>query len=176
MNTGKNYCFHVLYNNTPYLILELIFNFKIVRQLKNCNTHPMTANQNSIPKQDLEIIKQLYSAINRNDVENFIDLLDSNIFRIEFEDSTYRGQTELRQNFLSGRSNWAEGACEPVEFFLQGNKIVVDAHVKVRLKNESKWIDAHVADVFSIHAGRVAEFHSFATKQKAFEWATTHSP
>lgn len=135
----------------------------------------MTALKNTITKQDLEIIQKVYSGINQNDPESVLQLLHSIIVRNEFEDSpkgsTFRGHAELKQNLTSGRSNWAEGACEPIEFFVEGNKIVVDVHVKVRLKNETKWIDTHSTDGFLIKDGQVAEFHSFTTKQKAFEWA-----
>ncbi len=123
----------------------------------------------------IEIIKKIYSGLNRNDIDSVMELLDSNVVRNEFEGSpnsgTYRGLTDLRQHIQSGRSTWAEGACEPIEFFPEGNKVVVIVHVKVRLKNESKWIDSQVADGFTLKDGRVLEFHSFTTKQKAFVWA-----
>ncbi|WP_374080138.1 nuclear transport factor 2 family protein [Bdellovibrio bacteriovorus] len=131
----------------------------------------MTSFQNSSSNEDIEVIKQVYSGINRNDVDFVLNLMDANVFRIEFESGTYRGYAEMRSHLISGRSTWAEGACEPVEFFPKGNKIVVIVHVKVRLKNNSQWIDAHTTDGFELKEGRVTEFHSFTTKQKAIEWA-----
>lgn len=134
----------------------------------------MTSFKHVDAGEDIEIIRQLYAGINRNDIDFVLTLMDSNIFRIEFEGfpaaGTYRGLTEMRQHLINGRSTWAEGTCEPVDFITAGNKIVVTVHVKVRLKNTPEWIDGQIADGFIIKDGRVAAFHSFANNQKAFEW------
>lgn len=124
----------------------------------------------------IEVIKQVYSGINRNDIDFVLSLFDVNVIRTEPEEfptaGTYRGLAEMKQHLTSGgRSEWAEGACEPIEFFPAENKIVVIVHVKVRLKNHSEWIDARIADGFSFKDGRITEFHSFGNKQKAFTWA-----
>ena len=135
----------------------------------------MTSLKHSGSEGDIEIIRQVYSGINRNDIDFVLTLMDADITRIEPEGfptaGTYRGQADMRQHLITGRSTWAEGACEPVDFFTAGNKIVVTVHIKVRLKNNSEWIDARIADGFIIKDGRVAEFHSFTNNQKAFEWA-----
>lgn len=124
---------------------------------------------------DLEIIRQVYAGINANDVDSILDLMHSDIVRIEPEGfptaGTYRGHTEMRQHLKSGRSTWAEGSCDPVNFFVSGNKIVVVVHIKVRLKDHSNWIDAQIADGFVLEQGKVREFHSFANDMKAFIWA-----
>lgn len=134
----------------------------------------MTSFKDSGSEEDIEIIRQVYSGINRNDIDFVLNLMDVDITRIEPEGfptaGTYRGHTDMRQHLITGRSTWAEGACEPVDFFTAGNKIVVTVHIKVRLKNNSEWIDARIADGFIIKDGRVAEFHSFLNNQKAFEW------
>lgn len=131
----------------------------------------MTSFKNSSSDADIEIIKQVYSGINRNDPDSVLKLFDTNIIRTEFEEGIYRGHAEMRQHLINGRSTWAEGACEPIEFFPAENKIVVIVHVKVRLRNQSNWIDSQTADGFSLNEGRVTEFHSFTSKQKAFAWA-----
>lgn len=135
----------------------------------------MTTFQNSSSYKDIDVIKKIYSGINRNDIDSVLDLLDSNIVRVEFEGfptaGIYRGRTDVRRHLANGRSTWAEGSCEPIECFANGNKVIVVVRVKVRLKKDSKWVDAHIADGFTLIDGRVTEFHSFATKQKAFDWA-----
>lgn len=124
---------------------------------------------------DIDVIKQFYSGLNSNDIESAIKLFDENIIRNEFEGTpiagAYRGLTEMRNNLISGRSTWAEGSCEPIEFFTSHGKTVVIVHVKVRVKNNTTWIDAKVADGFSLKAGLITEFHSFLDKEKALIWA-----
>jgi len=135
----------------------------------------MTTFKQSVSEQDIEIIRQIYYGINRNDIDSVLNLMNVDIMRIEPEGfptaGVYRGHTDIRQHLITGRSTWADGGCEPVDFFTVGNKIVVTVHIKVRLKNHSEWIDAWIADGFILKGGRVTEFHSFPNNQTAFEWA-----
>ena len=124
---------------------------------------------------DIEVIQQFYTSLNRNDVDAVVKLLDENIVRSEFEGApgagTFRGIQELRNHIISGRSTCAEGACEPVEFFPNGHKTVVLVHVKVRLKENPNWIDGQVSDGFALKDGKITEFHSFTSSEKAFAWS-----
>ena len=95
----------------------------------------MTALENSSSDKNIEIIKKVYSGMNQNDIDAVMSLLDTNVIRIEPEflsAATYRGHVELRNHISSGRNTWAEGACEPVEFFSKANKVVVIVHIKVQ--------------------------------------------
>ena len=135
----------------------------------------MIVNAQSAIAGEIEIIRQVYDGINRNDIDFVLSLMDAGITRVEFEGfpaaGTYQGLTEMRQHLITGRSTWAEGACEPVDFFTKENKIVVPVHIRVRLKNKTEWIDDRIADGFIIKNGLVAEFHSFPDKERAFKWA-----
>lgn len=137
----------------------------------------MATNAHPGNLQDIETIKRLYAGINSNDIDAVIKLMDDNIIRIEPEGfptaGTYRGLSALRQHLMTGRSTWADGGCEPVDFFAVEDKMVVAVHIKVRLKDKSDWIDAQITDGFIIKDGRIAAFHSFATHPKALEWAAT---
>lgn len=131
----------------------------------------MTALQNTDSDKNIEIVKKFYSSLNQNNLDSLFNLLDAGITRNEFDTGTYRGLAELQSHFTQARSTWAEGACEPMEFFSNADKIVVSVHVKVRRKNETNWIDGHVADAFLLKDELITEFHSFLDKQKAFQWA-----
>lgn len=134
----------------------------------------MAAIQEPSSDENIKIIKQVYFGINQYDLDSVLSLLDADVVRVEPKEltgGTYRGHVEMRNHIISGRSTWAEGAIEPVEFFSNENKIVVIVHIKVRLKNDPKWLDAQLADGFSLKGGLVTEFHSFMNRQSAFEWA-----
>ena len=139
----------------------------------------MTSSPHSSSEKDIEVIKQVYTGINRNDIDFVLDLLDASVLRIEPEEfptpGRYQGHSAMRDHLIKGRSTWAEGGCEPVDFIPAGNKIIAIVHIKVRLKNNTNWIDAHIADGFSIKEGLVTEFHSFINQEKALEWAGTTS-
>ncbi len=92
---------------------------------------------------DIDILQQFFAAINRNDVEAACQDLAPDVVRVEppgFPTSgTYRGIAAFKQQFVTGRGQWAEGACTPEQFLQNGNKIVAYVHVLVRLQGASDW-------------------------------------
>jgi ketosteroid isomerase-like protein len=109
---------------------------------------------------EIEALHQFFAAINRNDMQAIIRDFDPQIVRIEPEGfptaGTYRGIAEVQEHITKGRGTWAEGTCEPEEFFTQGDKVVVYLHVRVRLKDSIDWIDGCFADGFVFRAGVLA--------------------
>ena len=124
---------------------------------------------------ETEILKELYAAINRNDIPAALEFLDPEILRVEppgFPASgSYRGHAEVEAHWSQARKTWAEGSCEPENFAVSGDKVVAFLHVRVRLKNRADWIDARIADAFVFRNGKITEMRSFAEGEKALEWA-----
>lgn len=133
------------------------------------------AKQNSNSTNETEVLREFYAALNRNDVPATLKLCDPQIERIEPEgfptSGTYRGYAEVEPLFASARSTWAEGACEPERFVVNGDKVVVYVHVKVRLKDHADWIDAHIADGFVVRNGKVVQFRTYVDPKDALAWA-----
>jgi uncharacterized protein len=131
-----------------------------------------------MPQPDSNVIaaiKQVYAAINSGQTSRAALFFDPQIKRIEFEGfpmaGTYTGPEAVLQHFASARATWAEGSCQPEQFFVSGNKIVVIVHVSVRLKTSENWIKAYLADVFTFRNDKIIEMYTFAEKEQAFAWA-----
>jgi ketosteroid isomerase-like protein len=124
---------------------------------------------------EMETVRKIYIAINRNDVPAAMEFFDLHAERVEppgFPTAgTYRGHAAILAHISSGRNTWAEGVCEPEKLIAAGDKIVVFCHVRVRLKDHMDWIDARFADGYTFRNGKVIRFHSFAERQEALEWA-----
>lgn len=124
---------------------------------------------------EIESVKEIYAAINRNDVPAAIKYFDPQIERIEptgFPSAgTYRGPAEVVAHISKGRNSWGEGTCEPERFIVADDKIVVFVHVRVRLKDHTDWIDARFADVYTFRNGKAIEMRSFGERQEALAWA-----
>jgi ketosteroid isomerase-like protein len=122
-----------------------------------------------------ETLKQVYAAINANDIAAAIAFFDPAIERIEPKGfpsaGVYRGHAEVKAHLEQGRGTWAEGSCEPERFIVAGDKVVVFLHVRVRLEGQSEWIDARIADGFAFRDGKVIQMCSFAESQEALDWA-----
>ena len=135
------------------------------------------SNESSIEKEALE---RFYAAINRHDMQAITDDFDPQIVRVEFEDSptggTYRGIADVRENVSKGRGTWAEGSCEPEQFLINGEKIVVYLHARVRLKGATDWTGGRFADGFAFRDGRIVEHRSFGERGQALDWAGIDDP
>lgn len=124
---------------------------------------------------ETEMLRQAYAALNRNDVAGFVKDFDPQIERIEPADSpgggTYHGLEAVKAHVAHHRGNWAEGACEPQRFLVAGDKVIVFADVRVRLKHETEWREGRTADVFTFRNGKAIQFRTFFDEQQALEWA-----
>ncbi|MFM9905202.1 MAG: nuclear transport factor 2 family protein [Pyrinomonadaceae bacterium] len=76
----------------------------------------------------------------------------------------------VKAHVAQGRSTWAEGACEPERFVTARDKVVVSCHVRVRLKDQTDWLEGRTADVFTFRDGKVIEFRTFAEENDALEF------
>ena len=124
---------------------------------------------------ETEALREVYAAINRNDIPAALKIFDPQIEWIEFEGfpsaGVYRGHAEVKVHLSQGRETWAEGSCEPERFIVAGDKIIVFLYVRVRLKNKLEWIEGRLADVFTFRNGKVIQMRTFAERQQALEWA-----
>jgi len=124
---------------------------------------------------EIEVLKQFFAAINRNDMQGMTKYFDPQIVRIEPEGfptaGTYRGIAEVQANVTKGRGTWAEGACEPEKFVTKGDKVVVYLHVRVRLKDSPDWLDGRFADGFVFRDGKITQYLSFGERLDALKWA-----
>ena len=106
---------------------------------------------------EVEALKQFFAAINRNDMQAITRDFDPQIVRVEpagFPTAgTYRGIAEVVGHVSAGRGTWAEGTCEPEQFFVKGDKVVVYLHAHVRKKGSTAWTGGRFADGFAFSNG-----------------------
>ena len=120
-------------------------------------------------------LEKFFAAINRNDMQAIIEDFDPQIVRIEPEGfptaGTYRGIAAVQEHVTKGRGTWAEGTCEPEEFFANGDKVVVYLHARVRLKDSTEWVGGRFADGFVFRNGKIIQYLSFGERADALKWA-----
>ncbi len=129
---------------------------------------------------EIETVKEIYAAINRNDIPAAIRFFDPQMEWIEPSHyqgggGTYRGHADVLEKISTGRNSWAEGRCNLEGYVVAGDKIVVLVHALVRLKDHRDWIDGRFADVWTFRNGMAIQGRSFAERQEALEWAGAKS-
>jgi hypothetical protein len=126
-------------------------------------------------KTETEALEQFFAAINRNDIQAIAKDFDPEIVRVEPEGfptaGTYHGIAEVQEHVRKGRSSWAEGTCAPEKFCVNGDKIVVYLHARVRLKDSSEWVGGRFADGFAFRNGKIIQYLSFGERAEALKWA-----
>jgi truncated hemoglobin YjbI/ketosteroid isomerase-like protein len=124
---------------------------------------------------ETEALKQFFAAINRNDMQAVTKDFDPQIERIEPEGfpsaGSYRGLTEVQEHIAKGRGTWAEGACEPEKFLVNGDRVVVYLHAWVHLKDSTDWVGGRFADGFVFRNGKITQWLSFGERAEALKWA-----
>jgi ketosteroid isomerase-like protein len=123
---------------------------------------------------EVEALKQFFAAINRNDMQAISKDFDPDIVRVEpagFPTAgAYRGIEAVREHVRKGRGSWAEGSCEPEEFFVKGNRAVVFLYAWVRLNDAADWIGGRFADGFVFRDGKIVEYRTFGERDDALDW------
>ena len=120
-------------------------------------------------------LERFFAAINRNDMQALVADLDPDIVRVEPEGhdtaGTFRGVAAVQANVTKGRGTWAEGSCDPEKFLVNGNKVVVYLHARVRKKGATEWMGGRFADGFVFRGGKIVEYRTFWERADALEWA-----
>lgn len=122
----------------------------------------------------VEILKDLYAALNRNDIPGVVASFAPEVTWTEpdhFGTGTQKGLDAVRNHFAAGRDTWAEGTCEPERFIAAGDKIVAFSYVHVRLKGQTEWVQGPMAEVYTFRDGKIIQARVFDDRQESLEWA-----
>ena len=126
------------------------------------------------PAAQSEALREAYAGLNRNDIATFVKNFDPQVVwtePVEFPGGgTHRGLTAVREHITKSRADWAEGTCEPQRFIAAGDKVIVFAHVHVRLKYESEFREGDIADVYTFRDGKVIAVRVFPERRDALKW------
>ena len=126
-------------------------------------------------RQKIPVLRAAYAAFNREDFDGAVSSLDA---QIEWTEpaafpggGTYHGREAVKGYLKQSRDGWAEGSSEPERFITSRDHIVVFVHARFRPKNSDRWQEVRLADVYTVHEGKVVQMHAFADRNEALKWA-----
>ena len=123
---------------------------------------------------EAQAVLNAYATLNRNDLSGFIDIFDPQIEWSLPEEwpggGTFRGFDAVSALLKTSRETWAEGTCEPERYVVVGDRILLYAHVHVRLKTETEYRVGDIVDVFTFRNGKAIQIRTFGDADAALKY------
>lgn len=115
---------------------------------------------------NLSIVKQMYDAFARGDVEAVLGAFDANIEWIEAEGfpygGTYRGPTAVLDGvFVKLGTEWDKWQVMPDEFVADGERVVALGHYSGTYKATGSAIRAPFAHAWQLRNGKAVRFQQY---------------
>ncbi|HEY1498702.1 MAG TPA: nuclear transport factor 2 family protein [Acidobacteriaceae bacterium] len=149
--------------------------FAAVSLLSGCHRGPGKSRSRNEQQRAIALLRSAYAAFNRNDIPSAVAQFDPNVEWTEPAEfpggGTYHGRSEVARYLTQSRAGWTEGASEPVQFTVRGNRIVVFVHAKFRMKDKPAWTEVDLADVYTFHQRTLVAMRAFADRKAALQWA-----
>jgi ketosteroid isomerase-like protein len=114
--------------------------------------------------QNLDVVRHVYAAFGRGDLEGLLALLDANVtWRTPGSPDLptgglWRGVTEVRKFFGLLLSTFDIQDFRPSEFLSQGDKVVVLGTSREGPKGTGRFVDFRWVHVFTLGGGKIVEF------------------
>jgi ketosteroid isomerase-like protein len=128
----------------------------------------------------IALLRDAYTAFNRDDIAAAVERLDPNI---EWQEPAefpgggmYYGRSAVAGYLSRSRADWAEGASEPVKFLVHADRVVVFVQARFRLKDSAAWTEVNLADVYTFRHGTPVAMRAFADRTEALRWTGIESP
>jgi ketosteroid isomerase-like protein len=127
-------------------------------------------------RENVEIVRRLIEAWNSNEQDRVIGILDPGVVfdatRRLVNPKTYTGVQGMRLMFAERDEVWEEFRMEPDEVLDAGDRVVAVGRWVGKGKGSGVEVQQPVADVFTLHDGRVVRFElGFTDRAEALEAA-----
>ena len=119
-------------------------------------------------RENVEIVRRLYDALNRRDVQAVLHLIAPDI-EVRTTVETYRGVEGIRtfvEEVERTFENYTVTVGDPVEV---GDSVVVGAHQRGRGRGSGVDIDHNFTHVWTFAGGRATSLRAFTNRREALE-------
>jgi ketosteroid isomerase-like protein len=127
-------------------------------------------------QENVEVVKRLYDAFNRDDFDAGLALCDSEVVidrsnSIGPDAQTYRGHPGLEQFWSEWKRAWADTRWEIDECIDNGGNVVVLGRLYARGAASGVSVEANVSQVVVVRGGKVLSSKLFQSRSDALEAA-----
>jgi ketosteroid isomerase-like protein len=127
-------------------------------------------------RENVEVVKRLYDAFNRDDFDAGLALCDSEVVidrsnSIGPDAQIYRGHPGLEEFWSQWKRAWAETRWEIDECIDNGDNVVVLGRLHARGAASGVTVEANVSQVVVVRGGKVLSSKLFQSRSDALEAA-----
>jgi ketosteroid isomerase-like protein len=126
-------------------------------------------------QENVEIVRRLYDALNRDDIEGAIELTDPavryDLSERVFNPAVYEGHDGIRRFAADLNEVWDEFRAEPVEFIDTGETVVVSHRVHARGKGSGVKVELPSSSLYMLRERRVFAIRMYREHADALEAA-----
>jgi ketosteroid isomerase-like protein len=124
----------------------------------------------AMPRDDVEAVRQLFEAFDRQDWEAALELLDPAIEWSPTE-GTVHGVEALLTSLAEWFEPWEEHRIEAEEVTDAGDHVLAVVHLTARGTHSGMEVDQRFFQVYAVRSGRVVRMVEFLTRREALEAA-----
>ncbi|MET0836935.1 MAG: nuclear transport factor 2 family protein [Thermoleophilaceae bacterium] len=118
-----------------------------------------------------ELVRQVYAALGRGDVESFLEVVDPDAVwywpRGMADAAVYRGKDEMRRGLETWTEPWIDFRMEPAEVLERGEEVLVIARYTGRGRVSGVELDERVAHLWEFRDGLAVQVRMFGDEEKA---------
>jgi uncharacterized protein len=126
-------------------------------------------------QQHLQLLRNFYDALNRDDLEAALGLCDENVEVYQppnvVSSLPPRGHKDVALYLQGWFDSWHAYAPEPEEFIEAGDQVVVMVHLRAQGKGSRFEIQERMADVFTFENDKIVRFRFYVDRDAALESA-----
>jgi ketosteroid isomerase-like protein len=126
-------------------------------------------------EENMELVRRLYDAVNRGDIEGAIELTDPavkyDLSERVFNPAVYEGHDGIRRFVADLDEVWEEFRSEPVEFIDVGDTVVVSHRVIARGKGSGVEVELPSSSVYKLRNQKVFAIRMYREHADALEAA-----
>ena len=119
-------------------------------------------------QEHVDLLRNFYEALNRDDVESAVELCDPEV-RVYLNPDVVaalppKGQREVADYLRGWFQSWDKYTPDPQEFIESGDEVVVLVQLHARGKNSRFEIEEDMADIFKFDDGKIVQLRLYVDR------------
>jgi ketosteroid isomerase-like protein len=123
-------------------------------------------------QENVEVVRQLFAALGREDFPAALQLFDSDVEWSTTEGGDYRGIEGVTNSYVEWMEPWQEHNIEPEEFIESGDdQVLATIHLTARGEHSGMEIDQRFFQVYTLREEKIIRMVEYLDRARALEAA-----